>query len=57
MNIGQTKYLQWDNIPLHFNIDLLNPVVNHKHLGLNLNVKLKWTDHIDNIIERKEALK
>ena len=51
MNITQKKNQQWDNFPLHFNNVLLEPVVNHKHLGLNLNVKLKWADHIDNIIE------
>ena len=50
MNISLKPNTQVLNFPLIFNGVPLEEVKEHKHLGITLNNKLKWTDHINNII-------
>ena len=58
-NPSKTVYMHFtrkseipDHSPLIFNGTALNCVPSHKHLGIYINEKLKWDDHISYIIEK-----
>ena len=51
MSISLKNNSTVSRFPLTFNNISLDEVSKHKHLGLVLNEKLKWTDHIDYILD------
>ena len=50
MNITNKRNSKLNDYPLQFDNQPLVQLENHKHLGLIINNKLKWTKHIDDIL-------
>ena len=51
MNISLKKNVSYNNYPIYFNGVPLTEVRNHRHLGIEFSSDLKWTTHINNIIQ------
>ena len=50
MNITNKRNSKLNDYPLQFDKQPLEQLENHKHLGVVINNKLKWTKHIDDIL-------
>ena len=50
MNITNKRNSKLNDYPLQFDKQPLEQLENHKHLGVVIHNKLKWTKHIDDIL-------
>ncbi len=51
MNISLKKTVDFDNYPVKFGSDILQDVSTQRHLGIEISSNLKWSFHIDKLIQ------
>ena len=56
MNLSLKKDPAFDQYPVKFKNHVLNEVTAHKHLGVILSSNLKWSSHINSIVQSVSAI-
>ena len=50
MNVSLKRNQTFENFPIYFSGSQLQVVTSHRHLGLEIRNDLKWSNHIDSLV-------